>query len=138
MPERNDATAVGDDLDRALAGLRDGPAVPPALMARVLADAAALQPRPHPAPAATAAARPPARPRWWGWPWPAALSGRLAGGLAGGLAAAAGLWLGYAQPASVIDPDGALVALLAPESVAWLELIPEDGALVLAETEPEG
>ncbi|MGC3939455.1 hypothetical protein ACOTTU_16745 [Roseobacter sp. EG26] len=86
-------------VDRLLKAARDGePDLPSGLMARVLADADAIQSQP---------ARPPmpARPLW------ARLSEALGGwqGM-GGLVAAtcAGVWIGFSPPASVPDA-GALI-----------------------------
>lgn len=86
-----------DDLDGLFAEARaDSPAPSPALMARILADAAAVQPRP--------AAAPPRRavPRFGLGAVLAALGGF--GSLAGlASAAVAGLWIGLAPPAAVDD-----------------------------------
>lgn len=97
-----------DDLDDLFAAARaDRPRPSDALMARVLADAAALQPEP------ALPARPrPAAPAAPGGFW-AALSALFGGGgvLAGmGTAAAAGLFLGFAQPAPVAALTAALSA----------------------------
>lgn len=113
------------DLDRLLAGARAAPMAPSeALMARVLADAQAHQPRPL-APAsvpagADAAARHPRSPRRGLW---SALSAEFggAGVLAGlGAAAALGLVLGYVNPAGL----GALADGFLPLSAPGLELVP--------------
>jgi hypothetical protein len=93
-----------DDLDDMLAGLKARAPVPSeALMARVLSDAEALQPRPLPVPAARPAPR---LGRFW-----AALAGPLGGfGALTGLATAAvaGLAIGLAAP----TPADALTAAL--------------------------
>jgi hypothetical protein len=90
---------MDDDLDRMLGGLRGrGPVPSDRLMARVLADAAAQQPRP-------------AAPRAAGRGWWRGLAGAFGGaGAVAGLAsaAAAGLFLGLAVPA----PADALTAAL--------------------------
>lgn len=108
-------------LDLFLAAARDAAPEPSAaLMARVLADAEALQPSPRP----QVEAAPPGRPahrvyRRQGWP--ARLWQRLAGGLTAALggagavaglatAALAGVWIGFAQPlpvATLIVTSGA-------------------------------
>lgn len=84
-------TMADDDLDRMLAGLRGaGPVPSDALMARIVADAAAVQPGPR--------RIVPARRGLW-----AGLAAALGGGgvLAGlATAAAAGLFIGLAAPTS--------------------------------------
>jgi hypothetical protein len=84
------------DLDAALADLaRRGPRPGAALLARVLADAEAAQPRRR---------SPAAAPRWWRPAWPAGL-------VAGGLAAAllAGVWVGTSPPAPLLALEEALL-----------------------------
>ena len=104
-----------------------------ALMARVLADAAAAQPRPVRDGA-------PLRPAL-GW------AGRLRamlrampGGMPGlaGVSAAAvsGLWIGFVQPAPVVDIAGGI--LLAAAGFELLELIPEEHPLLLDAFGAEG
>lgn len=112
-----------NDLDRLLAGARDDVQPSAALMERVLADAAALQPRAAPLPAVL----PPAR----GW-----LSGLFdifgGGGAVAGMSAvtAAGLFLGFVQPSSLYTLTLALqgggevvdsMELLPGSSVLWAE-----------------
>jgi hypothetical protein len=107
-----------DDLDDLFGTLAQrGPLPSEALMARVLADAAALQPRAAPMQRA-------APPRGGVWAvLLAALGGR--GALAGlATATLAGVWIGFAQPAPVAGlglggvPGGDIV-----------ELFPDDGGL---------
>lgn len=109
------------DLDTLLAAARGaGPAPSDALMARVLADAAALQPRP---PVVSTAANPPRRP------WFAGLAALFGGGgaVAGiSFAVLAGVFLGVVQPA----PVAALTAVfLTDEAIGSVDLLPEPGAL---------
>ena len=89
-----------EDLDTLFAAARAAPPAPSdALMARVMADALAHQPAPR-APAATVA------PERRGGSFWSALSGFFggAGALAGmGGAAAAGLFIGLAQPAALVN-----------------------------------
>ena len=104
------------DLDGILAEARgQTPETSPDLLARVLSDGLALQPR-----ARQATARP-ARPGLW-----STLAGAVGGvtGLAGlATATVAGLWLGFAQPA----PIGAVTDGLWPDaSLETVELIPGD------------
>jgi hypothetical protein len=89
-----EAAMRNDDLDDLFAAARGRDAQPsPALMARILADAAAEQPR---APVRAA------RPRFSLSALIAAIGG--AGALAGlATAAAAGLWIGLAPPTAVDD-----------------------------------
>ena len=107
-----------DDLDDLFAAARGRPPVPSdALMARVLADALAEQPRPRAAVAAPRAG------------WLARLAGVFGGmvPLAGmGTAAAAGLLIGYVQPPG-LDALGDAV-LGAP--VETVELVPDVGSLL--------
>lgn len=87
-----------DDLDDLFAGARKGPQPSPALMARILADAVAEQPRP--------AARP-APVRFTFRALIAALGGM--GAMAGlATAAVAGVWIGLAPPTAVGDLAAAL------------------------------
>ena len=106
---------MDDDLDDLFAAARKQATQPsPALLARILADAAAEQPR---APAPAGLARPRVRL--------AALSAALGGGGAlAGLATAtvAGLWIGLAPPAAVDDFAATLWASGEGDSV---ELIPD-------------
>lgn len=121
------------DLDKLFAEARavPGPAAPPDLLARVLADAYAAQDAraPQPAPAVTG----PLQPRRRAGLWRRAMG--LFGGTAGvaGLATAmvAGVAIGLVQPA----PVSAMTMLLWPEEAALdtIELIPNFGALL-----PEG
>ncbi len=98
------------------AARRDAPTPSADLMARVLADAEAAQAQAQAAPAARPT-RPAARPRWrqvvdllGGWP---AMAGLATAGVAG-------LWLGVAPPAALLDlplagfgtADPALVGML--------------------------
>lgn len=98
---RNDHERAAEAaLERLFEAERRAPPVPPAaLLARTLADAAALQP-------------PPPGPRGWRL-WLGLLGG--APGL-GGLvtAAAAGLWLGLAPPAALPDFAGLVLSSAAP------------------------
>jgi hypothetical protein len=111
-----------DGLDALLAQARTAPpdALPPALQARLLADAQAALPRAAP------------RPSLRGW-----IAGALAGiggapGLAGMSAAGlAGLWIGFAGPGPAADlaANAWNVALLAPDLSAF-EAGHEDQALL--------
>ena len=106
---------MDDDLDDLFAAARAQDAPPsPALLARILADAASEQPR-APAPARLA------RPRFRLAALIAALGG---GGALAGLATAtvAGLWIGLAPPAAVDDFAATLWASGEGDSV---ELIPD-------------
>ena len=111
-----------DDLDDLLALARSRPMEPSdALMARVLADALAEQPK-----AAVARAAPVARGSWLGGL--ASVFGGF-GGLAGvGGAAVAGLVLGFVQPATVTDFAD---AVLGTDVVASVTLIPSADALLV-------
>ncbi len=106
-----------DDLDNMLSGLKARSAVPSdALMSRVLADAAALQPRPLPGPAVRLAPR---RPGFW-----SALSGAVGGlGAVTGLATAAvaGLAIGLAAPTPA---DALTAALWGGSADTAIDLIP--------------
>lgn len=112
---------MDDDLDLdgllAEAALRQ-PEPSAALLARIEADAQALQPRPAARPA------PPRRS------WLAALADVFGGG--GGvagltLAAASGLWLGVAQPAGLLGMTEYLTGTMA------VELLPTDDSLFAGE-----
>lgn len=113
---------MSDDLDALLAkAARTRPALPEALQARILADAAALQPRP---PAAARAVR---------QGWLATLADILGGsGALAGMAAAAlaGLYIGVSQPA----PLTALTSALWNETpLDSLDLLPGVDALLAQE-----
>lgn len=106
------------------------PPVPAALLARVLDDAAAVQPRPAPVPA-----RVQPRPGW-----AALLLSALGGrGAVAGLAAAglAGVWIGFAQPVDLGLGLGTglgldqTVTLYPGDLDLWSDLLAED-------TLPEG
>lgn len=105
-----------DDLDRLLSAARDEVQPSAALMERVLADAAALQPRAEP---------PRALPPAGGW-----LSGLFdifgGGGAVAGMSAAtvAGVFLGFAQPTSLNALTLALQG--GTEVVDSMELLPGD------------
>ena len=111
---------MDDDLDDLFGTLAQrGPQPSDALMARILADAAALQPRAAPVMRATA-------PRGGLW---AALAAALGGrGALAGLATAtlAGVWIGFAQPAPVAGLGFDLGVGLGGDTV---ELFPGDGGL---------
>lgn len=113
------------DLDDLLAAARaDRPDPSPALMARVLDDAARLQPRP----VAAVARRAAPRPGIW-----ALLTGAFGGsGALAGMAAAglAGVWVGVAQPVPIADLSG---GLWGAETVS-LDLFPDP----LDVLDPEG
>ena len=113
-----------DALDDLFAQARSRPVAPSdALMARVLADALAEQPK-----AVVARAAPVARGRWLGGL--ASVFGGF-GGLAGvGGAAVAGLVLGFVQPATVTDFAD---AVLGTDVVASVTLIPSADALLVGE-----
>ena len=86
------------DLDALFATARADYSVPPALMARVLADADALQPRPAPVP----------KPRFWAG-FMSAIGGVPA--LAGlSTATLAGLWIGFVEPSSLSAVADVLLA----------------------------
>jgi hypothetical protein len=109
----------GNDLDLLLAGARDEIQPSAALMERVLADAAALQPRVMPVRAA-----PPSRG------WLAGLFDVFGGsGAVAGMSAvtAAGLFLGFVQPTSLSSLTEALQG--GTEVVENMELLPADGLL---------
>lgn len=114
---------MDDDLDDLLAQAgRRVPLVSPAFLARIEADALALQPSLAP-PAAVAAQA--AQTRWW-----ALLTDVFGGsrGLAGlSLAAASGLWIGVAQP---VELSSVTDYLATPEA---MELLPSDMALLAGE-----
>ena len=126
IPEDDDLRraegALPADLAAAFAaarGARAAPEVPPALMARVLADAAAAQPRPVPAPEARKAPG--------GALAAIARALRPLAGL-GGLstaALAAGLWVGIAQPGAAPDVFALIGLGLEPE----FALLPDHGGL---------
>lgn len=113
-----------DDLDLLLAGARDG--VPPsaALMERVLADAAVLQPRAAPVRAALSPAR--------GW-----LSDLFdvfgGGGAVAGMSAvtAVGLFFGFVQASSLTSLTTALQG--GTEVVESVELLPGNGLILAGE-----
>ena len=108
-----------DDLDRLLAGARDAVHPSAALMERVLADAAALQPRPAPPRAA-----PPTRG------WFAAVLDVFGGfGAVAGMSGAtvAGVFLGFAQPTGLTNLTLALQG--GTEVVDSMELLPGDAVL---------
>lgn len=118
---RKDGGAAEGGLDDLFAAARAAtPAPSEALMARVLADALAEQPRAAAVPAAPpvfAPVRRPGRALWARLVW--ALGG--AGALAGmGTAAAAGLYIGFAQPSGLAGLDEAMLG--AP--LETVELIP--------------
>lgn len=114
-------TSDKPDIDGLLAAARGRAAEPSAdLLARVLADAYALQPA---APMAPVTARPAPRPRWAGL---LALFGGGAG-LAGLVTAGvAGLMIGLLQPAPVSAFTGAMTGVLggAAAPLETVELIP--------------
>jgi hypothetical protein len=98
------------DLDDLFASARVGQDVPPALMARVLADADAVQPDLAPWPVANVA-----RPGFW-----AAILAAIGGarGVAGlSTAALAGLWIGFVQPSGLGSLTDALLPALGGEVV---------------------
>ena len=109
---------MDDDLDLMFAAAALRPEPPPALMARILADAAALQP------VARGVAAPVVRRGWF-----AGLADMLGGGrsLAGvTAAAAAGLYLGIAQPTPVL----ALTSLVSgTATLDNLDLLPSSDTL---------
>lgn len=112
------------DLDDFFAAARRADPVPSdALMARVVADAAALQPRPAPVASAV-----PSGPGFW-----SALAGVFGrSGAMGGLIAATigGLWIGVVQP----GPVATLAGQVWPQHEALsVELIPD----IFAALEPE-
>jgi hypothetical protein len=112
----------GDLDDFFAAARRAGPVPSEALMARVVADAAALQPRPAPVAAS------PSGPGFW-----ATLAGVFGrSGAMGGLIAATigGLWIGVVQP----GPVATLAGQVWPTQQALsVELIPD----IFAALEPE-
>jgi hypothetical protein len=112
--------AEDDLLDGLLAEAAARPStLPDGLMARILSDADALQPRPRPVPVAQPA------PASRGWL--ANLADWFGGGFAlAGMSAAAvsGLYLGLAQPASIL----ALSDALAGGTVESLDLLPDLGS----------
>lgn len=91
------------DLDDLFAEARTrAPAPSEALMARVLADAATHQPRPFPVVER-------ARPRPSGWSsWFAGLRGGALAGAGMMTATLAGVWIGFAQPSSMVSVTDAL------------------------------
>lgn len=106
------------ELDDLFATARRSPPVPSDdLMARVLADALAEQPAPRP----VAAPQPAPRGSWWG-----ALTSALGGGVLAGIgtAAAAGLMIGYVQPAPVTAVADALLSGSAIQSVELIPTLP--------------
>ncbi len=108
-----------DDLDGLFAEMRATAGVPSdALMARVLADAAAAQPRALPASAPQPALWDRVMDAIGGWP--------SVGGLA--VATVAGIWVGVAPPTPFQD----LTATLIGDEVS-LELVPMDLALLTGE-----
>ena len=93
------------DLDDLFAEARTrAPAFSDALMARVMADAAAHQPRPV---APSRAVSPPPRPSWWST-WLAGLRGGALAGAGMVTATLAGVWIGFAQPAPMVTVTDAL------------------------------
>lgn len=114
-----------DDLDDLFAAARSRPVVPSeALMARVLADAMAAQPRP----VAVQTAAPARRRGGWLAGFADVFGGF--GALAGvGGAAVAGLVLGFVQPATVTDFADSLLGA----EVASVTLIPSTDALMVGE-----
>ncbi|MBC2837093.1 dihydroorotate dehydrogenase [Paragemmobacter straminiformis] len=114
-----------DDLDDLFAAARSRPLVPSeALMARVLADAMAEQPKA----AAVRAAVAPARRGGWFAGFAEVFGGF--GALAGvGGAAVAGLVLGFVQPATVTDFADSLLGA----EVTSVTLIPSADALMVEE-----
>lgn len=106
-----------DDLDGLFAQAASQAPVPSAsLLARIEADAQAMQPRP------AAAVRVAAKPRGWGFLLADVLGGTR--GMAGlTLAAASGLWIGVAQPAALSSWTDYL------DGAAAMELLPSDTLL---------
>lgn len=120
------ATAKAQD---AAAGPSDG------LMARVLADAAREQPHPAARPAARPDTAPLlSNPQAGFWPALAAVFG--GGGVVAGLgtAAVAGLYLGFAPPAAMVQLTAAVIGTTSLESV---NLMPGVDALLSEELEDE-
>jgi hypothetical protein len=114
-PEMSDA-----DLDALLSDLRSHPPEADArLLARIVDDAQAVQSS-RTSVRAVVPTREPALRRWI-----SALGGSVA--LAGlGTAAMAGLWIGIAQPASLIDVTDQLAAALGREAALdYVELFPD-------------
>jgi hypothetical protein len=105
MEMSDDPSDPRDPLAAALAAARaegdDRAPLPEALAARMMADAAAAQPRAAPRPGGAWLSRLFGDEGWLGWP--------AATGLAA--AALAGLWIGYAPPPAL---DGVAAALLGP------------------------
>lgn len=121
------------DLDKLFAEARaePGPATPPELLARVLADAYAAQDARAPQPAPGVAGPPQPRRRAGLWRRAMGLFGGTAGVAGLATAMVAGVAIGLVQPA----PVSAMTMLLWPEEAALdtIELIPNFGALL-----PEG
>jgi hypothetical protein len=129
MPERDDErrarptgeaeAALAEAFAAARAAAPDRPALPPALAARLSADAHAAQP----APPRALRRRPPA---WHAWPEATALAASLA----------AGVWLGLAPPAPVAGTLAGLQAGLRGETprvgTAGDLLAPVDAGLIVA------
>ncbi|MFN3936202.1 MAG: dihydroorotate dehydrogenase [Gemmobacter sp.] len=113
-------------LEALFAEARAEPPVPSeALLARVLADARAAQPR-----AAGPAGSPAYRIRGWRWRRILAPGGLAAAGLAG-------FWLGYALPGPVADLAAAAAPGLFAEPADSLGLIEPDALFLLAGLDPE-
>lgn len=110
-------TQQDDDLDALFTAAAAEPALPSdALVARILADANALQPRP--------AAAPVPRPSWF-----ATLADWFGGGMSlAGMSAAAltGLYLGIAQP---VPLNGLTEFVTGSATLDSLDLLPSNGAL---------
>lgn len=117
-----------DELDAVFASAK-AEAMQPSqdLMRRVLADAAALQPRPAPS---LGSVRNPVPESGGFWAALAALFGG-AGALAGvGSAAVAGLFIGFVQPAAFDTVTGLLVSTA---TIDQIDLIPDVDALLTGE-----
>jgi hypothetical protein len=112
---RKEAEMNDSDLDDIFAEARGATAAPSSdLMARILADAEAHQP----AAAVLVRAAPPPRQGLW-----AAMLAAIGGGAAlAGLSTAtlAGLWIGFAQPTTLLDVTDAFLPVVTLESVDLL------------------